>query len=189
MSSPAASIITGSGDFIQKAADAWKLIKGVKKISEPCSKVSDAFGLADQAMSGTLPAYNPQVEKVREFIARQKDTLAELARRDENDWMDRSGANLFRQAAILQARSCLDHWIINFMQLKTVIAQFLPMAQGARDALSNRAVVGLRSALAESSLPALDGIAMGQIVGDLNNSEWSLDLIIRRLRNCLSALR
>lgn len=134
MSSSAASMTTGSDDFIRKASDAWKSIKGVKKISEPLSKIGGAFGLADQAMSGTLPAYNPDLEKVREFIAHQKDTLAELARRDENDWMD-------------------------------------------------------RSALAESSLPALDGIAMGPIVGDLNNSEWSLDLIVRRLRDCRSALR
>jgi len=135
-------------------------------------------------MSGELSAYDSNIEKVRAYVANQKDKLAELARQDENYWMDRSGANVFDKMAMFKAKNNIDQWITNFSTLKTLIQQFLPAVRNAQLVLSNNAVVATRSAIEESSLPALDGIALSQVVGDLNNSVRSLDLIVQRLRTC-----
>ena len=76
-------------------------------------------------------------------------------------------------------------WTKTFSDLRTLIQQFLPMIRTAQLAFNNRAVVAARSAIEESSLPALDGIALTQIVGDLNNSVMSLNSILQRLRVAL----
>lgn len=187
---PTPATLAGKSDeFLRTAASIWKVIKDVKKLSEPFAKTNDALDLANRAMTGDLPAYSPGIEKIRVFVADQKDKLADLARKDENYWAERSGANAFDQAAMVHARSYVDRWTANFSQLRSVLLQFLPLVQNARTVIANPGVIGLRSALQESSLPGLDGIAMNQIVGDLNNSVRSLDIILQRLRNCRLGLR
>jgi len=188
MASPMTGLFTKFDEFLLAAGKSWKLIKEVKEKVEPMSKTSEAFELAEHASTGELSAYTGGIEKLRVYVAKQKDRLADLARNDENYWADRSGADALKPAAMLKARSAVDQWITNFTQLKILIQQVLPAVQSAQALLSNTKVVAARSALEESSLPALDGIALGQIVGDLNNSIRSLDLIIQRLRNCRRGL-
>jgi hypothetical protein len=179
------AVLAGKADeFILAAARGWKLFKEVKEKAEPFSKLNDSLEMATRDMSGELSAYDSNIEKVRAYVANQKDKLAELARQDENYWMDRSGANVFDKMAMFKAKNNIDQWITNFSTLKTLIQQFLPAVRNAQLVLSNNAVVATRSAIEESSLPALDGIALSQVVGDLNNSVRSLDLIVQRLRTC-----
>lgn len=164
--SPAASLMSKSDEFIRNASGIWQAIKALKKATEPLSKVNDSLELANRAMSGDLPAYNAGLDKVRVFIANQKDALADLARKDENYWVDRSGVNSFDRISVFRAKSFIDELTTNFSQLRTLIQQIQPASEATRAVLSNPGTVGIRSALNESSLPALDGIAMGQIVGD-----------------------
>jgi hypothetical protein len=184
-----ASFVTKTDDFLLGAGKAWKLIKEIQDKVKPLTKASDSLDFASRAMSGTLPAYSTAVDKLQTYVGSQKDKLADLARKDENYWMERSGANIFDALAMSDARNCVDQWTDNFTQLKTLIRQFLPAFETAKKVLQNPGVVGVRSALEESSLPALDGIAMDQIIGDLNNSVVSLDKILPRLQNCRLALR
>jgi hypothetical protein len=178
-----------SGDFIVKAARIWKLFKSGKEKYDTFSSIGDDFDRARKAAAGELEAYTPAVEKVRVYAANQSDKLSELARKDENYWIERSGANLFDPIATAHARTLLDEWIIDFNQVQTVIQGFLPMAQTARELFSNTAVSAVRSAIDESSLPPLDGIALQQVVGDLNSSNRNLDIILRRLHSGRMALR
>lgn len=183
------SLTSKLDEFLINAGKSWKLMKEVKEKVEPFSKANDAFEIANRAMSGELTAYSPGVEKVRVYVANQKDKLAELARQDENYWMERSGANVLDPVAMMKAKNAVDEWTKNFSQLKYVMQQFLPVVQSAQSLVSNTGVVAVHSALEESSLPALDGIALSQVIGDLNNSVRSIDLILQRLRNCRLAMR
>jgi hypothetical protein len=188
VSTPAASLLAKSDEFLLSAGKAWKLIKETKEKAEPFSKASDAFEMAGRASRGELGAYTEGVEKLRVFVANQNDKLTELAREDENYWMGRSEANVFDKTAMSKARIYLDQWYTSFSQLRMLIPQFLPAIQAAQSVFSSSAYVAARSALEESSLPALDGVALEQVVGNLNNSMRSLDLILKRLRNCRTAL-
>ena len=178
-----------SGTFILKAAKVWKLLKSGKEKYETFSSIGEDFDRARKAAAGELEAYTPAVEKVCIYAANQNDKISELARKDENYWMERSGANLFDPIATAHARAAFDEWIADFNQVQTVIQGFLPMAQTARELFRNTAVSAIRSAIDESSLPPLDGIALQQVVGDLNSSNRNLDVILRRLHSCRMALR
>jgi hypothetical protein len=184
-----ASLLSKTDEFLIGAAKIWKGMKEAKDASEPFSKAKDAFEIANRAATGDLSAYDPNIEKVRVYVSNQKDKLADLARKDENYWMDISGANVLNPLAMVKARTNVDEWTKNFSNLRILIQQLLPMVQQARAIFSNTAVSSVRSAIDESSLPPLDGIALGQVVGDMNNSLMSLDTILRCLRNCRLAMR
>jgi hypothetical protein len=175
--------------YIQNAASLWKTLKTVKKASEPFSLASDSLELANRAAAGDLGAYNPAVEKLRAYVATQKATLTELARNDENYWMDRSGANAFDRAAMIQARARVDKWIQDLTALNSLIRAFIPAVRAARLTLNNPAIMGARTAMEETSLVGLDAIALDQVVADLNYSSTRLDLICQRLRTCRSAMK
>jgi hypothetical protein len=180
-------------EFLTAAGRTWKAIKDARKAVEPLTKgldrIGDAFDLADKAASGQLPAYTGAIENLRVYVSSLRDRLADFAWNTENDWALRSGANVFNPEAMVKARVCLDQWIQNFAQLKILIQDLLPAVQSGQKLLSNSAVVGARSALAESSLPALDGFALEETVGNLNNSVRSIDIILPRLRATRMALR
>jgi hypothetical protein len=188
MPTPAGLLFSKSDEFLIGAAKAWKIIKETKEQIEPLSKAKEGLELAHRASQGELGAYSDGVEKIRVYVANQKDQLADLARKDEDYWMERSGANVLDRAAMADARTSVDEWVTNFSQLRTLIQQFLPAVQAARSVFNNPAVVAARSAFEESSLPALDGLALSQVVSDLNNSLRSLDVIIQRLQNCRNRL-
>jgi hypothetical protein len=186
----AAPAFAGKSDaFIVSAANAWKILKDVKEKLEPLFTARDSLELANRAAAGELSAYNAGIEKIRVYARNQKDALAELARQDENYWMERSGADLLKSTAMISARACTDQWITNFANLKTLIERFLPDIQTAQSLLSDTRVNALRSAINETSLTALDGIALSQVVGDLRNSAHSIEQILRRIRNCRVAMR
>ena len=178
-----------SGEFIIKASKLWKLFKSGKEKYEAFSNVNEDFDRARKAQAGELEAYTPAVEKVRVYIANQNDKLSELARKDEDYWMDISGMNIGDPIATSHARAAFDEWITKFNQIQAVVQGFLPIAQTARELFGNTAVSALRSGIDESSLPPLDGIALQQVVGNLNNSNLKLDIILRHLHSCRMALR
>lgn len=184
-----ASLLSKTDEFLMSAAKIWKTVKEVKEKAEPFSKANEAFEIANHAAAGELTAYDSNIEKVRVYVANQKDKLADLARKDENYWMDISGADVLKPLAMVKARANVDEWTKNFSNLRILNQQLLPMVQQAQAIFSNNAVSAVRSAMDESSLPVLDGIALSQVVGDMNNSLRSLDIILRCLKNCRLAMR
>src|SRR5690348_3777880 len=94
MSAATTGTFSGALDrFLLNAATTWKNFKDFKKSAEPAMTAIDALDKTNQALQGTLPAYSSGVEKLRTYVAALKDKLMNLARKDENYWMERSDLN------------------------------------------------------------------------------------------------
>jgi hypothetical protein len=176
--------LTTSHAFLANAARVWQTYKKTENTLKPILQATKDFDLVGRAALGELGADNSTVERVRVFVKNQKARLAEFAQRDENYWAFTSGADIYQQIAMRDAKSALDEWLSNFTGLRAAIQQFLPVVTAAQAVLNKDTVIAARMAIARSSLPGLDSIALTQIVGDLNGSLRSLDLICARIRNC-----
>lgn len=206
MPKAAASFATKRYEFLLNAAQTWMSVRELKKRVRTLSEANDDFDFASCGMAGfgELSPYSSAVETVRVYVANQKDKLSDLARQDEDYWMNCSGANVLDPASMMKAKIAVCSWSENFSQLKYLIQQFLPAVQAAQSLVGktecdsaitlHRArigeiVVARRSYFDDSSLPLLDKFALNQVIEDLNISVRSIDVVLQRLRNCWLAMR
>jgi hypothetical protein len=184
----AAEFAKSAAEYVKTSMEAWKSINDSPTLTGALGTSMDALQMANTASTGQVPTTIEPLEKLTNFLSNERNLLSSLAQKSANDWLAQSGVNAFDSSTTQPAQAYLDAWSQKLANMQQLLQSFTPVAQNAQTVLSNPAVNAVRMSMAQSTLPGLDSIALGDVISDLNYCSTQISTIQNQIKNARSVL-
>lgn len=183
-----AAVSRSIAEYMQSAGDAWKSLNEESHFTASFKLASDALSMAKTASGGEAPTTIPTVALLAAYVDKEGTVLDTLALKSTGDWIQNSGVNSPDRSTIPAAQSYLDDFSKRLATIQRLNQQLLPTIQAAHDVLANPVVDDARMAIAHSTLPGMDPIALEDIIARLNGCSSQIDAIQNNLRLARSVI-
>jgi hypothetical protein len=184
----AADFARSAEQYVKDAADAWKSVRKSPDLSGSLGLALDALKMANTAAGGEVPTTIGPLEKLSNYVDNEQTILSALAQRSSDDWVVQSGINSQDPRTKASAQAYLDSWSQRIGNIQQLIQGFVPAAQAIQTVLADPDVNAVRMAMAQSTLPGLDSIALGDIISHLNNCSVQIATIQSQLQSARSVV-
>jgi hypothetical protein len=155
-------------DYVSGAMKAWGKVDGSKDFSDFATLPLDALQAANTAAGGQFPSTLPGVDELAGYVDHERTVLDALAQKTAGDWMNQSGINAFDPSTTSAAQVYLDAWSQRLATLQQLNQQLEPVLSSAQSFFGNDDVAAARIAALENTMPGIDGVALGDIIADLD---------------------
>jgi chemotaxis protein histidine kinase CheA len=177
-----AAVSQSIAEYMQSSKDAWQSLRGEQRLTEPLKLAFDGLSMAKTAAGGEVPTTIPMVEKLADFVRKEGTVLDMLAKESTEDLLKNSGLNSFDRSTIPAAQTYLDNLSMRLATIQRLNQQLVPSIKAAQTVLENPLINTARMTVANSTLPGLDPIALGDIIAQLNGCASQIDVIQKKLR-------